>query len=58
MKISFIIVVYNSEIVLFDCLNSIEKLEIHDNIEVILVDNHQQSRFNEDYLKIRNKIKK
>jgi hypothetical protein len=51
MKISFIIVVYNSEIVLFDCLNSIEKLEIHDNIEVILVDNHQQSRFNEDYLK-------
>ena len=51
MKISFIIVIYNSESVIFDCLNSIEKLEIHDNIEVILVDNHQQSRFNEDYLK-------
>lgn len=51
MKISIIIVIYNSENVLFDCLNSIEKFEIHDNIEVILVDNHQQSKFDQGNLK-------
>ena len=51
MKISFIIVIYNSESVIFDCLNSIDKYEDTKNIEVILVDNHQDSKFNKNDLK-------
>ena len=46
MKISFIIVLYNSENVLFDCLDSIQRFESENDIEVILIDNHQDSKFN------------
>ena len=51
MKISFIIVIYNSESVIFDCLNSIDKYEDTKNIEVILIDNHQDSKFDINDLK-------
>ena len=50
-KISIIIVLYNSENVIEDCLNSISKFEDPSEIEVILVDNNPDSNFNQEILK-------
>ena len=50
LKISIIIVIYDSENVLFDCLDSIRKYEKHENIEVIIVDNYLNTTFNQSAL--------
>ena len=51
LRLSIIIVVYNSENVLFDCLDSISEYENLENIEVIIVDNYLNSSFNKSALK-------
>lgn len=44
MKLSLIIVVYKSESVIFNCLDSIEKYnDLGNDLEVIIVDNEQES---------------
>lgn len=50
-KISIIIVLYDSEFVIENCLNSISKFEDPNTIEIILVDNKSNSNFNEEILK-------
>lgn len=45
VKLSIIIVLYDSELVIKDCLESISKYENHKTIEVILVDNKPDSVF-------------
>lgn len=47
MKISYIIVAYNSENLLYDCINSIIKYNYNYNYEIIVVDN---SPLNNQYL--------
>ncbi len=50
-KISIIIVLYNSDSVIEECLNSISKFEDPNVVEVILVDNNSDSNFNQEILK-------
>lgn len=46
MKISFVIVIYHSEKEILNCLDSFSRHENHLNYEIILVDNHPDSKFN------------